>query len=197
MVGRAVALSDELELTGRHVFFNADWVPYAERGGWLLEADAAVSTHRVHEETRYAFRTRILDYLWAGLPMVVTEGDGFADLVTARDLGIVVPEGDVTALADALEIVLEDDDVATRFRRAVPAVAAEFAWPRALAPILAFVEDPVHARDYQPGRVGMSELGSVRRTAGVGHDLRMAWHHLTHAGPSGVLRRLRDRGRAS
>jgi uncharacterized protein (DUF486 family) len=138
-----------------------------------------------------------LDYLWAGLPMVVTEGDGFADLVTARDLGIVVPEGDVTALADALEIVLEDDDVATRFRRAVPAVAAEFAWPRALAPILAFVEDPVHARDYQPGRVGMSELGSVRRTAGVGHYLRMAWHHLTHAGPSGVLRRLRDRGRAS
>ena len=160
MVGRAVALADELGLTGRHVFFNTDWVPYAERGGWLLEADAGVSTHPVHEETRYAFRTRILDYLWAGLPMVVTEGDGFADLVAERGLGVVVPEGDVAALADALELVA-DAAAAARFRSAVPAVAAEFAWPRALALLTAFVERPAHAADYRPGRAGMSALGPV------------------------------------
>ncbi len=53
---------------GTSVFFNPDWVAYEDRGDYLLEADAGVSTHFAHIETEFAFRTRILDYLWAGLP---------------------------------------------------------------------------------------------------------------------------------
>ena len=34
--------------------FNDGWVPYEERGAWLLQADCAVSTHRDHLETRFA-----------------------------------------------------------------------------------------------------------------------------------------------
>ncbi|MFW8744926.1 hypothetical protein ACOI9R_32825, partial [Mesorhizobium japonicum] len=70
--------------------------------------DAGVSTHREQLETTLSFRTRMLDYLWAGLPMVVTEGDHFADLVDADGLGAVVPAGDVAALASAIEGVVYD-----------------------------------------------------------------------------------------
>ena len=55
----------------------------------------ASSTHHLHVETEFSFRTRILDYLWAGLPMVVTEGDSMAELVEREGLGIVVPAEDV------------------------------------------------------------------------------------------------------
>ena len=41
MAGEAVALADELGLRDRVVFFNFGWVPYAERGRYLLEADVA------------------------------------------------------------------------------------------------------------------------------------------------------------
>jgi len=193
MVGRAVALAEQLGLAGREVVFNDDWVPYEERGAWLLEADAGVSTHRLHEETSYAFRTRILDYLWAGLPMVVTEGDGFADLVAAEDLGIVVPEEDPAALAAALESVLTDEIAIARYRSRVEQLAHRFAWPAVLAPLLEAAAAPAHAADYRPGRGGMAAVGAVRRTAGLGHDLRMAWHHLRHSGLRGVIERLRAR----
>ena len=56
-------LSDALGLTERHVFFNEGWVPYAERADYLLDADVGVSTHYLHIETAFSFRTRILDYL--------------------------------------------------------------------------------------------------------------------------------------
>jgi hypothetical protein len=69
-----IALSRELGLDGRAVFFN-DWVPYAERENYLLEADVGVSLHRDHLETHFAFRTRFLDCLWAGLPIITTRGD--------------------------------------------------------------------------------------------------------------------------
>ena len=74
-------LSEELGLTDRFVFFNEDWVAYEDRQNYLLEADVAVSTHLDHVETAFSFRTRILDYLWASLPLVTTAGDALADLI--------------------------------------------------------------------------------------------------------------------
>src|SRR5690606_1607098 len=88
---RAVQLAEELGVAGRSVIFNRDWVPYEERAGFLLDADIGVSTHLDHVETAFSFRTRILDYLWAGLPVVSTAGDGFAPIIEEHGLGAVVP----------------------------------------------------------------------------------------------------------
>ena len=80
-------LSDELGLTGTHVFFNDDWVEYDDRPNYLLEADVGVSTHLDHVETAFSFRTRVLDYLWAGLPVVATQGDALAGVIESRGAG--------------------------------------------------------------------------------------------------------------
>ena len=95
MAGEAVALAEELELRDRVVFFNFGWVPYAERGRYLLEADVAVSAHFDDIETRFAFRTRFLDCLWAGLPIVTTRGDTLGELIVASGGGSAVDVGDV------------------------------------------------------------------------------------------------------
>ncbi|MBW0009483.1 MAG: glycosyltransferase, partial [Pseudonocardiales bacterium] len=106
MAGQARRLAESLGLTGEQVFFNETWVPYTDRQNWLLDADAGVTTHFEHVETTFAFRTRVLDYLWAGLPIVTTSGDAFAELVGTEELGVVVPAGDPAALAAALARVL-------------------------------------------------------------------------------------------
>jgi glycosyltransferase involved in cell wall biosynthesis len=139
--------SDSLGLTGTHVFFNEGWVPYDERANFLLDADAGVSTHLLHVETAFAFRTRILDYLWAGLPIVSTEGDSFGELVASAGLGVRVPEGDVAALAEAITMVLYDDEFATASRAAVAQIRARFYWPIALAPLVEFCREPRRAAD--------------------------------------------------
>ena len=63
LVNDTVALSDKLGLTGKSVFFNFDWVDYDARQDYFLESDIGIITHPEHIETRFAFRTRILDYL--------------------------------------------------------------------------------------------------------------------------------------
>src|SRR5207237_1289819 len=83
MTARAIALARELGLEGSAIFFN-DWVPYEERGSYLLEADVGVSLHFDHLETRYSFRTRVLDYIWAGLPVVCTAGDAVGEMVATN-----------------------------------------------------------------------------------------------------------------
>lgn len=200
IVRQAHDLAVELGVEGREVIFNDTWVPYDERGAYLLDADAGVSTHHVHVETTFAFRTRILDYLWAGLPMVVTDGDGFADLVRDEGLGLVVPATDPDALASALETVLTDETARADYAANVARVREQYTWARVLEPLVRFVAAPWHAADYVPGRAGMGARGSGsgrgasgRRTAGLGHDLRMAAHHLRHSGPRDVWARIRRR----
>jgi glycosyltransferase involved in cell wall biosynthesis len=133
----AVALARELGLEGRRVHFNEGWVPYAERGAWLREADVGVSAHPNHLETRFAFRTRILDYLWAGLPVVTTGGDELGDRVGRDGLGRTVATGDPEAFAAACRAVLADPEPS---RARVRAIAPELTWKRAIGPLERFCE---------------------------------------------------------
>lgn len=193
IVREAFDLARRLGVEGTAVVFNDTWVPYADRGAYLLDADAGVSTHHIHVETTFAFRTRILDYLWAGLPMVVTDGDGFADLVRDEQLGVVVPANDVDALVAAITEVLDPVRAAV-YRANAERVRADFTWPVVLGALRRFVADPWHAADYLDGRDAMGAGSrSARRMSGPAHDLRMAWHHLRHAGVRDVARRVRGR----
>ncbi len=141
------ALADELGLTGTHVFFNEDWVEYDDRQNYLLESDVGVSTHLDHVETRFSFRTRILDYLWAGLPVVATDGDALAELIDDRGLGITVPAGDVDALEQALFRLLDDEALRAKCAGAAAREAARLRWSDVLEPLIAFCRTPRRAPD--------------------------------------------------
>jgi len=182
-------LSDTLGLTGKHVFFNEYWVPYADRQNYLLDADVGVSTHFEHIETTFSFRTRILDYLWAHLPIVTTRGDGFGDLVAAEGLGVSVREGDPQALADALELMLFDEEAGARARANVGRVRQEFTWDKALAPLIEFCRDPRPAADRmltdeRTGRQASRMRGLRER---IGHDLDTTRRYLATDGVPGML----------
>jgi glycosyltransferase involved in cell wall biosynthesis len=140
-------LAADAGLLDRVVFFNDTWVPYAERSAWLLEADCAVSTHLEHLETRFAFRTRLLDCLWAGLPVVCTQGDELAERIVRSDLGAVAPPGDAVTLASALERVLRRGKPA--YAEALAAAASELSWPAVARPLIRYVTAAEH-----PPRLG-------------------------------------------
>jgi GT2 family glycosyltransferase/glycosyltransferase involved in cell wall biosynthesis len=150
VVAEAKELAGALGVLDTSVFFNDSWVPYADRQNYLAEADVGVSTHRSHIETTFSFRTRMLDYLWAKLPMVVTEGDYFGDLVTAKRLGASVPAEDVDALAAALEEMLYNEKSRTAAQKNLATVREEFVWPRVLAPLVGYLDDVARGSSAQP-----------------------------------------------
>jgi glycosyltransferase involved in cell wall biosynthesis len=147
MASTAFRLAEELGLLDKHVFFNPGWVEYERRADYLLEADLGVSTHFEHIETAFSYRTRILDYLWASLPIVATEGDSLSRLVNEHALGLTVPAEDVDALADAIRRLRTDRDLYATCKAAVETLAPDMTWERALAPIVDFARRPRRAAD--------------------------------------------------
>jgi GT2 family glycosyltransferase len=218
IVSETRRISAELGLTHKHVFFNEQWVALDDRQNYLLEADAGVSTHYAHIETTFSFRTRILDYMWANLPIVTTEGDSFGDLVAAEGMGVAVPERDIDALAAALEKMLYNERAVTAARKAVSRVREEFTWEKALAPLIEFCKNPYVAPDRadeqalavgtlgQGATVGRSRVAMSPARAremrfhqiansrhGVRRDVLLATHYLRENGVSGLRVKVENR----
>jgi glycosyltransferase involved in cell wall biosynthesis len=181
---RAMALAGELGLEAR-VHFNHDWVPYEQRGAWLLEADLGVSAHPAHLETRFAYRTRIADYLWAGLPVVTSAGDVLGDLVATRGLGRAVPPGDDAAFADACGELFADPGPA---RVAVAQAADELRWDRIVQPLLDFCASGTK-------RAHNRHRARAIRSATLGQYAPIALETLTTDGPATLTRKLATNAR--
>ena len=151
---RARAVAQELGLLGRHVVMHAGWVPYDRRGPVLAACRAGVIAHPDHVETRFSFRTRLLDYVWAGLPVVSTSGDVLSGQLAVAGCATLVPPADPGALAAALAKALTDPPS----REHVLAVAAGMTWPTVAAPLLAYLDAPWRAAD-------LSDPAAARRLA--------------------------------
>ncbi|HFE66558.1 MAG TPA: glycosyltransferase, partial [Chloroflexi bacterium] len=140
------AYAEQTGLLDTAVFFG-DWVPYTDWPDVLLECDVALSLHYETLETSLAFRSRMLEYIWAGLPVVASRGDATADLVEQYDLGVTVQPQNVEEVAQAILQIIESP---AEKRRANFAAAREaLTWERAAQPLIQFCQNPRRAADRQ------------------------------------------------
>ncbi|HEV3225585.1 MAG TPA: glycosyltransferase [Acidimicrobiales bacterium] len=193
MAVETLELADGLGLTGTAAFFNEGWVAYDDRQNYLLEADIGVSTHLDHVETAFSFRTRILDYFWASLPVVATGGDALAALIDAEGAGITVPPGDVDALEDALFRLLDDATLSASCRAASGRLGAKMRWSEAVQPLVEFCRAPRRAPDLLDPSVAEAILAptaaSAHRRMGWRQDLRIVQALMSEGGPSLVVKK--------
>jgi glycosyltransferase involved in cell wall biosynthesis len=153
--------ASEAGLLDTAVFFG-DWVAYEDWTSVLLESDVALSLHFDTLETRLAFRSRVFDYIWAGLPIVSTAGDATSELVAAHGLGSVVGVQDVEGIAREVLRWLgtRREDTAALFSRA----QQQFTWEQAALPLIAFCE---RAAGSSPDRAGRGNPAHLIALAGL------------------------------
>ncbi|MDP8908022.1 MAG: glycosyltransferase [Chloroflexota bacterium] len=140
--GRAIELAQELGVKDRTVFFDFGWISYKERQNYLLAADVGVNIHGRHIETAFAYRTRLLDYFWADLPVVTTEGGALSDLVDRSGLGRTVRFEDVDDCARAILDLCDDPDEYARVRERVRRFRQRLTWQRAVEPLVELIDAP-------------------------------------------------------
>ena len=181
-------LAGRLGLLNRHVFFNHDWVDYDSRAGYLLESDLAVLASGRDLETRLSFRTRLLDSLWAGIPMVLTRGDYFSELAEAQNLGRVVEPQDHRAMAKAILELLDSPKEMARCQRNIRKTAAAMTWSRVAQPLVEFCANPRRHPGADHSRLvpGLSAAGYYWRVFILLLRYGGFWEHLA--------RRLNSRG---
>ena len=147
----AIALSQALGVHERTVFFSDAWLPYHERQNVFAEANLGVSAHFDCFETRLSFRTRLLDYLWAGLPIISTKGDYLSELVERHQLGVTVAPQRVGELQAAMLRLTDDRAFAEQCRENIRKFRGQYTWSHVMQPLEAFCAAPHRAQ--QPSAV--------------------------------------------
>lgn len=127
-----------------------DWVPAERRFDLLREVDLLAAPHRASLETDLALRTRFVEALAVGCPVIASAGGALARRLAESDAGWVVPVEDAAQLARAiLEVLAGGPAVAARVARGRE-VAADHRWERVLTPLLGFLAaarvDPTKGR---------------------------------------------------
>ena len=150
----------------------------------LCEADVGVTLHPVHIETRYSLRARVLDYFWARLPVLITDGDVTSEWVRQYGLGQVVPPRDVDAVANALKILLERPK--SGWAPAFEPVMTAFSWSRLVAPLERYYREG----DYAPDRLDRPEPPDELASATLSDLLARARFIRRREGWRAVLHRL-------
>jgi glycosyltransferase involved in cell wall biosynthesis len=197
---QAVALSKSLGLYNKTAFFHP-WVPYDERENYFLEADIGLCFHFEHLEARFSFRTRHLDYIWAGLPMVVSAGDTMADLVEREGLGFTVAPGDVEGLTNVILRLVDEPDAKVSRRDNFERVRQRFTWDEVTQPLQRFCRSPWHAADKEVEYYEQYTSGSWESLLARVLQLEIVVARLYNGrvmrlmiGSQNFLRRLLDRG---
>lgn len=109
------------------------WVPYDERGAFYDRFAAALMTFPQSLETDLSMRTRVYDYLWAGLPIVSSSAPGTDAII--EKYGAVVRGNNPADYASALTQVIQTPIDTTAF-------VEEHQWARTLAPLADFCRAP-------------------------------------------------------
>lgn len=135
VVEKATRLASELGVLNRLVHFNFGWVDYDTRHEYLMDADAGVSCHLDNIETRFSFRTRILDYIWCGLPIISTEGDEFGGMLCEKGIGISTKYRDVNDWIFAIERLMNDKNFYMRCKNSVEVLRSEYRWSNIISPL--------------------------------------------------------------
>jgi len=81
-----------------------------------------------------------------GLPVIGTTGSGVAEAVLDGETGLLVPQGDVPALAEAITRVLTDDDLRARLGAAGRAYAQTQDWAQVAAHVAALYARAAQSR---------------------------------------------------
>ncbi len=129
-------LAQLLAAGGPFVSVNSDWVPYRERLSWLRSGKIAIMLHRLTEEAEYAIRTRLFDAIAAAVPVIATERGFAAELVKTEKIGLVVPAGDVEAVAGAMERLLTDDAFHASCVQNLERIRPRFSWSVVTRPLI-------------------------------------------------------------
>lgn len=146
MASKTEALAAKIGEKDRSILFY-EWVSYQDREALLCEADVGVALHPIHIETRYSIRTRVLDYIWARLPVLVTDGDVTSEWVRQYNLGAVVPPFNADAVSEALSKLL--DRPKADWDPSFEPLYTQLVWSNVVEPLKRYCEEGGYAPDRQ------------------------------------------------
>lgn len=135
-------LADGLGASERSVFFNERDARPSDLAAYVGFCRAGAMANAGGLESTLAWRTRYLDLMAAGRPLVLAGDDPLGSMMARADAALVTPSGNPQALADSICRLAQDDALAARMGEASRELGASLTWERTLEPFRNILASP-------------------------------------------------------
>ena len=105
-----------------------DWVDFNDRANWYLDSDLVVVVNKLGEENGLAWRTRLVDFVWADLPIITNGGDPLGETLIKNSAAARFTGGSVDEMARDLVGLLRDDNKLGALKENIVKLRADFYW---------------------------------------------------------------------
>lgn len=90
-----------------------DWVNFEDRADWYLDSDCVIVVNKQGAENELAWRTRLVDFMWADLPIITNGGDPLGEKLIAAEAAFRLRADDEKTIAADIAAVLDAKENAT------------------------------------------------------------------------------------
>jgi hypothetical protein len=144
---KTINLTKKLGILDKNVFFMDKWVPFEERGNFLTEADLGIITSPNIPEANLFLKTRIYDYLWAKLPIILNDSEAFAEIIKKNELGLVAKTGNYLDLAEKILNLKNDKKLYSQIKNNIENFKKQISWNKTLTPLKNYLKNPTALTD--------------------------------------------------
>jgi glycosyltransferase involved in cell wall biosynthesis len=169
----------------RDRFSLPGWLEREDLEKLFARADAAIYADLPCPETLMGARTRALDWIARGIPVICTLGTEISEEIAAECLGLAVPQGDAEAMASAITSLASDTDLSRKINESQKAWGeGKGSMGEIFRPLLEWAACPQRLPSRPLGRAPIPGFGSLSYSLLLAREIRRsrgAWHTLKKA----------------
>jgi glycosyltransferase involved in cell wall biosynthesis len=118
-------------------------VPFKQRANYYLLADVAINIPSITIEDELSVRTRVIDYLWANLPIISPAKDEYSATIVNEGAGFAYEAGDPLSMAQTIETIMDDQEKLRVARGKIHALLRQkFNLDNYISPLNSFIQKP-------------------------------------------------------
>lgn len=127
-----------------------DWVKFEDRAEWYLGSDAVVLINNIGMENTLAWRTRLVDYVWADLPIVTNGGDPMSDILEANKAVYILPDLGAKTIEKEIIKISKDKETLKQVSTNLSKVRRLFYWDKVTENLSKLI-----SKGYKPADAGL------------------------------------------
>ncbi len=141
-----VNLAKKMGLLDKNIFFK-DWISYEDRESWYNTADIIINLHNPGSESMYAWRTRVVDFIWAGRPIISSGGDELSSMMEKKDAAYILKSNTEEEISKAILKVKDDKKYREKIINNLKEMQKSLYWENTTKELSRFINNPQIAKD--------------------------------------------------
>lgn len=124
-----------------------DWVSFDERANWYLDSDVVIVLNREGPENKLAWRTRLVDFMWADLPIATNGGDPLGEEMIATGAAIRLTSLRSDDIAHDLLSIFDSSESMATLHEGLKSLRKKYYWDEVTRGLARAIVDVRRAND--------------------------------------------------